>query len=79
MVSAEGPWESLVTTMARVEVTYMAYKPLGKQGRSCDGGASGGSSRLKVMNLTQGWGRFPGGKGDLQGGADDSTKKKGVF
>lgn len=34
-----------------------------KQGRSCDGGASGGSSKLKGTNLTQGWGRFPGGKG----------------
>lgn len=79
VVSAEGPWESLVTAMARVAMTYMAYKPLGKQGRSCDGSASGGSSKLKVMNLTQSWGRFPGGKGDLQGGADDSIKKRGVF
>ena len=28
-------------TMARVVMTYMAYKLPGKQGRSCDGGASG--------------------------------------
>lgn len=41
MVSAECPWESLVITMARVVMTYMAYKLPGKQGRSCDGGASG--------------------------------------
>lgn len=79
MVSAECPWESLVITMAKVAMTYMAYKLPGKQGRSCDGGASGGSSKLQVTDLTQGWGRFPGGKENLQGVANDSTKNRGVF
>ena len=37
MVSAEGPWESLVTIMARVAMTYMAYKLLGSKGGAVTG------------------------------------------
>lgn len=35
--------------------------------------------KLQVTDLTQGWQRFPGGKGNLQGVANDSTKNRGVF
>lgn len=39
-------------------------------GRRRDRSAAGGSSKLRVMNLTQGQGRFLGGKGNLQEAED---------
>lgn len=37
VIFAEGPRESLVTTMARVAMTYMAYKLLGSKGGAVTG------------------------------------------